>query len=257
MEVFVELTRRCNLACTHCLRGNAQAKDMSEGTLWNTLRKLDFDYLGVGGGESLITDKYIRRLRNAILQTNAYQHLNNVYMVTNGKGLVKPRGKEIADVIRDFPVASFSLHVSTDQWHDMDAEYNHNVIDDMFEGSGKVHVHKHGPDGEYNILDMGRSGRGKPIQIYSDHNMLYVDIYGYVWASCDLSYIFMRKFTDRALCFGNVNTDSAEDILQNYKNLSEYLDDGEEGNWLEVREEDGGVLRSTVTNYINQLKEAI
>lgn len=254
MELFLELTRRCNLQCSHCLRGEAQGKDMSETTIWHALRTLGGQgYIGIGGGESLMSDKHLRKLRNAVLQTGEYKSLETLYLVTNGRRIIENSVTRM--LLADFPADTISLHVSTDQWHEDDAKYNHSFLDHHFEWNDKINVYKHGPDAEYHIVNMGRAGRGKDLVLYPEDYMLYVDVNGYVWGSCDLSYTFMAKNRDKAICYGNVKTDSNDTIMTNHRNLSEYLEYHNKG--MKYNEDKGGYTRTYIELNKVELKEAI
>ena len=248
--LFLELTRRCNLKCTHCLRGTAQSKDMTELTMWWAMRKLPEDYLGIGGGEPLMNDTHIKKLRNAIFQSDYIRDINELYMVTNGKGLA--RSEKLLKYLREnFTFLELIyLHVSTDQYHDLDRRINYNIISDYFEYTDAVYVQEHGPSREEFIVDMGRADRGKAVDVWQDDDMLYVDVDGYVWGSCDLSYTFMKKFRDRAICYGNVVTDTSESIYQNRKDLSEYLELIEDS--LALKENVGGITRQVMQDYLEE-----
>lgn len=254
MELFLELTRRCNLQCSHCLRGDAQGKDMPEHILWQALRTLgDWGHIGIGGGESAMSGKHLGKLRNALLQTGTYKGLDTFYLVTNGKRLINDDSTR--NLLLDFPADKVYLHVSTDRWHDSDAESNFRELKDQFEWSEKVEVYAHGPAEEYNIINIGRSGRGKECELFYADKMLYVDIYGYVWGSCDLSYTFMKNNTDKAICYGNVITDSQETIIKNQQNLSDYLELKDIP--MRYSEHNGGFTRQFIEENKVELKEAI
>lgn len=83
-SVIIEVTRKCNMSCEHCLRGCSQNMDIEETTLENFFSKVSsIGNLTITGGEpSLVPEKI-----NAIVAI-AKKHnvsIETFYMVTNGK----------------------------------------------------------------------------------------------------------------------------------------------------------------------------
>lgn len=81
------LTHRCNMQCQHCMRGDAENKDLPQEILdalfCNSKFNLQVGELTLTGGEvSLCVDK-MQKVCDAIENGNAYVH--NGYLVTNGK----------------------------------------------------------------------------------------------------------------------------------------------------------------------------
>lgn len=51
----LEITRRCNLECAHCLRGNSEFKDMSDEILNNIFSDISSIHeLDLGGGNHFL-----------------------------------------------------------------------------------------------------------------------------------------------------------------------------------------------------------
>lgn len=85
-DIAIEVTRRCNMACKHCLHGEAENLDISHKTIDNILTPLIGQSIGgitfTGGEPSLNVD--------AIQHTLDFCKKNNIsvssfYVVTNGK----------------------------------------------------------------------------------------------------------------------------------------------------------------------------
>ena len=80
----LEVTRRCNMNCAHCLRGNAENKDLLPETLHTVLRQTEsVGELTFTGGEPTLNLPIIR-------ETLRYCKKNHIpvysfYLVTNGK----------------------------------------------------------------------------------------------------------------------------------------------------------------------------
>jgi hypothetical protein len=83
-SLILEITRRCNIQCRHCLRGKAQSKDMSFETIRKALVGVDsIGTVTFTGGEPGLNVKAIRYFTD-------YIHVNRIdlgafYVVTNGK----------------------------------------------------------------------------------------------------------------------------------------------------------------------------
>lgn len=86
-DVAIEVTRRCNMHCAHCLRGDAQNMDITHETIDNFL-----DGFGPGacignllftGGEIMLNLDAIRYTLQAVKKRKI--SVMSFYMVTNGK----------------------------------------------------------------------------------------------------------------------------------------------------------------------------
>ena len=83
-NIAIEVTRKCNMHCAHCMRGDAQNADISEGKLSKFLSQVNFiGSLTITGGEPTLNV-------NAIKAILTYCKLFNIpvmdfYVVTNGK----------------------------------------------------------------------------------------------------------------------------------------------------------------------------
>ncbi len=83
-SLAVEVTRRCNMHCAHCLRGEAENKDISYEVMDALLRHVD----GIGvvtftGGEPSLNCRAIDQFRELCLKYDI--PVNGFYIVTNGK----------------------------------------------------------------------------------------------------------------------------------------------------------------------------
>ena len=231
MSLFLELSRNCNMSCSHCLRGELQNKYMSGHILRTTLHKLDADDLGIGGGEPLSSSKLMKTLRNALLQARVSP--SYLWIVTNGIGLM--RVPKIIKAVAALPISEISLAVSVDEYHDADSDTRHFNVKGLTEPYNNITACKHGADSR-SIVGMGKAASwGTEITIEPEEDMTYVDIYGYVWPSCDLSYNFMDTNRATPICLGNVLTDTEEQIKEKRNILIELVDEQLDGK-LEVLE---------------------
>ena len=83
-DLCIETTRRCNMACAHCMRGDAMDRDLDPALLDKLFSRLS----GIGnvtptGGEPSLNPAALLQIRDAILKYNI--PVAGVYLVTNGK----------------------------------------------------------------------------------------------------------------------------------------------------------------------------
>lgn len=80
-----EVTRRCNLKCKHCMRGNAQNVDLTKEIVDQVLDNNDIksiDHLAFSGGEPTLNEDIIVYIIDKIIANNI--DVYKVSMVTNG-----------------------------------------------------------------------------------------------------------------------------------------------------------------------------
>ena len=85
-SLYIETTRRCNMSCEHCMRGDAQASDLDPDILRPLLEQTDYiETIGFSGGEPSLNPNAIA----SVLELCKEYHINvgNFYIVTNGKEL--------------------------------------------------------------------------------------------------------------------------------------------------------------------------
>lgn len=98
-----EITRRCNMCCEHCMRGDAQNKDMTEEIIDATLLGIEsIGSLVLTGGEPSLNVPAMRYIAKRIDELGI--PVGYVYLVTNGKV-----------VSNDFLLACLELFVQADE----------------------------------------------------------------------------------------------------------------------------------------------
>lgn len=233
--VFVELTRRCNMKCPHCMRGPAQRKDMSEEVMDAIMRKMKLTTNGIGsmvlgGGENALVPHLIKMLFYKMEAGGVYPGMFSV--VTNGKRFTEEFGRALA--VANTRCETY-LTLSDDNQHEyVDRDRFNDRVDKMNDlaaeisrfhsevslgtryGSDRMRdVKRHDAN---SILKMGRGATEfggvaasyvHPYDVIGDDNAspledddFYVDVDGNVWPHCDLSYRFMKLRKD--MCLGNV-----------------------------------------------------
>lgn len=207
--VIIELTRRCNMRCDHCLRGDTQDMNISDEILDNFFRKIKgshITYIALTGGEvSLVPD----RIEAVIKYAKKYHvDMGSFYIVTNAK--IVP-DKFLIAVIKLHAYCSDNkmsgLKYSTDHYHE---ELNASNIQ-------KLQVFSFtNPKGDLSQDAILSEGRGeninwRPLDIspYKFENGwidgdVYLNCKGNIVPSCDLSY---ESQDIPSLILGNVMED--------------------------------------------------
>lgn len=102
-SLVIEITRRCNMGCAHCMRGDAQNMDISEKVIDAALSKVDsISSLTLTGGEPSLNIPAIRYITKRLKDLSI--PLGSAYIVTNGK-----------EVSNDFIFACLELFMLADE----------------------------------------------------------------------------------------------------------------------------------------------
>lgn len=106
-DVVIETTRRCNMQCAHCMRGEAQNKDISLETIDRFLDTTEhIDILTLTGGEIALNVNAIEHLVEELDRRKI--PLGSFYAVTNGK-----------EVTPEFMAAMIKLYMQTEDFDEM------------------------------------------------------------------------------------------------------------------------------------------
>jgi MoaA/NifB/PqqE/SkfB family radical SAM enzyme len=237
MEIMLELTRRCDMQCSHCLRGDAQGVDMTALMVRTILDKLgsNCDKIDFGGGEAILKPSLIKQFTQELHWSGiSTEYLEPMWIVSNGKRLWEneeayEEPSELAEALIKLSWhLPITLAISTDKYHPDGAERRYHHAEELFDMHPDIGVCKHGPSDYSGLVGMGRAkGNGKEVEIFFDEDdsrLLYVSLNGDIYPSCDLSYKFMDDFKDTALCFGNVMTNTYDEIMERRQ---KFLDLGE------------------------------
>ena len=90
-NLCIEITRRCNMRCAHCMRGDAESVDISLKHISNLLRHVRYiHHFNITGGEPSLN---VRAIRHILERVCAYGiTVNNFYIVTNGSVASRSEG---------------------------------------------------------------------------------------------------------------------------------------------------------------------
>jgi MoaA/NifB/PqqE/SkfB family radical SAM enzyme len=248
-ELILELTRRCNMSCAHCLRGAAQRVDMDVATIHNTLKGVErIGSLVLTGGEPSLKPEAIVSLYNII--TSRRISVEYFYVVTNAKSTY--RRQEFLEALDRLygwcdDKGACSLVVSQDQFHNELRTPNMKGFDTIVDPYGYGYSER-----EYFRPELRTSrietvileGRAEDIASYYvtrpsekqavwevskyedalcvNEGNVYVSANGNVTSCCDMSY---KRIDSEA--WGNVNNESLVSIILNNCVLEEEMS-GEE-----------------------------
>lgn len=83
-NLVIEITRRCNMKCAHCMRGGAQPKDISHQIIDKALRNVDhINEITFTGGEPTLNIDAIEYILKVCKERNI--SVTNYFIATNGK----------------------------------------------------------------------------------------------------------------------------------------------------------------------------
>ncbi len=118
-DLVIEVTRRCNMRCDHCLRGNPQRKDMDINLVNKLFNKIDsIGTLTLTGGEPSRKPEIIYAIRMACYHFNV--SVGSVYCVANGKNVPDDFVNEMYDffTITAEDRDACQLQMSGDNYHE-------------------------------------------------------------------------------------------------------------------------------------------
>lgn len=232
-NLVLEVTRRCNMLCGHCLRGNSQRVDISDEILTKVFTGLSYvNSITLSGGEPSLVPHIIKKVADHIRYSDTEVFM--FYIATNGKRIQQP----FIDAVRhlenavEFPEES-AIDFSTDLYHKEQGDYNKGYyrLQELSEyGELTCNITKRCE--QVNLIAMGRAeklSRAKKLPHYkamvrleSDNSIslidstIYVSANGEITDNCDLSYSEINKQS-----FANIN-----DLNFNWNDcISKYIKD--------------------------------
>jgi len=226
-NLVIEITRRCNMLCSHCLRGEAQNKYISDKTLQKFFFKIRDSFIGtltITGGEPSLAPSRIRAIRQHAIWNRV--RFNSFYIVTNGKKLSKDFINAIYGLQQycDCP-DECTIQYSSDKFHTRALDIDKLEPLEFFQG-GKGAIEY------YQLINEGRAAEnygGR--ELHLDHyvidednireGLFYLNSLGNILPSCDLSY---ESQDNKNMILGNVNDDTF-DLFQYAKDWNVKLDE--------------------------------
>lgn len=203
-NLCIEITRRCNMACAHCLRGDAQTADISHEVIDKALENVtSIGTLTFTGGEPSLNVEAMRYALEKCEEEGIF--VSTFYVVTNGKAV----SDEFLHVLMDWYVFCVDnggeaeycgIALSKDRFHEPISTRNELLLrslsffrEDKFNRS----------DSDQWLLAEGRAAQITgvtrtvydylpEISVYEDEvsiqDTIYVTVSGDILAGCDWSY---------------------------------------------------------------------
>ncbi len=234
-EIGIEITRRCNLSCKHCMRGDKEPCDIRRELLEKFFDEVkSSNRVVISGGEPFLCYKGIRELIEVMKEKKV--QIPKVMIVTNGTVY----DERIYDLLEE-NFEDISIHISTDDYHIESIESTYTSIIPSL--SPRLHprteteilknMELHKKRGHLKSLygnpkTVLNSGRARDLDkpkepfrplgyFYTEHNskvliagpIIYLDSLGYITEG-DTEYASRDE-----LSIGNLNTTSLSSILRN------------------------------------------
>jgi len=223
-HLAIEVTRKCNINCNHCLRGNSQNKDISLEYIDILLDQINsIGHFCPTGGEPSLNVPSIKYFIDGCKKRNI--SINTFYIATNGVDLTIDFinvCKELYELCQNKKQSS--LQISNDFYHVSERMYNDNLLKDL-----PFYTKRHN-DGDFLVEKLHREGKlannenakvmsgaipVTSIEIFNK-NPIYLNVNGDIINGCDWSYS-NQKF--HFLCKVYSIEDFKINLEKNEKNL--------------------------------------
>lgn len=226
-DIILEVTRKCNLKCSHCMRGPAQNKTVSDWVL-NALGKEKICSLFLTGGEPTLSgDIFQRLIRYRVIPDMS------IGVVTNGKVFRKQWAENFFSFAIDFKLTDSYFLVSTDEFHPYNIDVFHKYSELAYMSGFYNDVSKHNDGMTYNeLLLEGNACYDGSVNLEENQSdwdteepherRIYITVDGDVLFGCNWSYKRMKylkvgNITERSL---DSIIDAAKDYKKKYKKIS-------------------------------------
>lgn len=198
--VTMEVTRRCNMQCEHCLRGKAQNKDLPKAYIDALMSQMEYigDITFTGGEPSMVPEI----IEYALESAKRYEvSVGNFYIVTNGKKATE-----------DFAVACLKwyaycednectgVELSQDDYHETALDCGLLQGLSFFSLRRRTDYDRVIPMGKAKDWAQGRLPEREYFTLYEEEDcynleegMIYLNCKGEIIGGCDWSYTLQNK----------------------------------------------------------------
>lgn len=219
-NVIIEITRRCNMTCLHCLRGDQQNVDIPLEYIDTLFEKIDYiSHLTITGGEPSLKPRIIDYIVESAKKNNV--DIGGFYIATNGK---KVSDEFLLSLIRlhnfctDNEISE--VKISYDDYHDRPETREEEAERDKLSVFSFVRYEANDPhytrkqiinegNAVYNGIGTREKIKPEVYVSYEDNEInegqIYLNCKGNIINDCDLSY---------------KNQDEEENIVCNVKDFS-------------------------------------
>ena len=227
-NLIVEVTRKCNMECNHCLRGNAQNINIKHEYIKNFLLNNNIDYVSsvtFTGGEPTLNPDAIKYFLEFCKHHKI--SIGSFYMVLNGAEAIK---KEFVMLLMELYLYCdyddlTTVEVSNDLYHLAEGQdtLNYELLKclSFFKEKGDLnymHVIAEGRGVELcelnGTIDNARIIKPKTYNTFEDLEEIYLNAKGDILTNCNISYKRQNKFK-----LFNVLEKTFKDIFPNDEDL--------------------------------------
>lgn len=231
-DLIIEVTRRCNMKCDHCLRGDTQNKSMKDEYMYNLLGQVEYiSSVTFTGGEPTLPSgiKTIERFMEICNELNV--RVGNFYIVTNAK-VWRKEFPELINRLYNFCDDNeiSGIHISNDVFHDNDdydrKSFKYRLEEELLYNygiEGMADIRQELPNDHNYIISEGRGyytgSRCNELEIilYEDDEddfriidgIIYLNCNGQIIAGYDWSYESQAENEKIQLCMSNDNLQHA------------------------------------------------
>lgn len=222
-SLIIETTRKCNLRCSHCLRGSIQNVNIDKRYIRTLLKQVDtIGNVTFTGGEPSLNVEALEYFVKVAKELKI--DIGTFYIVTNGKNI---KIDFIIAVLKLYDICwdkeNCSLQVSNDLYHREHAEYD----DSLLQGLAFYTKRNANDNATYNLINEGRAKKLSGARFYDftaeinvkedfEEIEFYLNVNGQIINGCNWSYTNQKKY---------VIVENVKDITKFYENLPEYLED--------------------------------
>jgi MoaA/NifB/PqqE/SkfB family radical SAM enzyme len=244
-QLIPEISRKCNIACRHCLRGPAQNKKMSEEVINRIFDIFDMSQTTItfGGGEPTLALDVIEEFINRL------DGLDSFYIVSNGK-VYHHKLVELCDRLYNMSSEPeiCGLAFSSDMFHEEFVpydkltkniqKYSYETIEEYGEyyEEEREYICIYDKKTDFSQVSLIEEGRAKDLSwgykmrplkepylelseyqdedIWIQEGEIYVSYNGNLYSSCDMSYHHMDKKDEYFI--GNIFDEDITDKIYNY-----------------------------------------
>jgi len=156
IEFFtIEVTRQCQLRCSHCLRGDPQDVSIQPHAIDQFLSKVQgIRNISITGGEPALAIKELRYLLTELVERGIEYH--NFYLVTNGQ-VASEEFVNVCYGFRDHALCSTQVMISNDTYHQRPPRKNIKYL------TSNAHFIKCGQTTDLECDELIAEGRAKDI----------------------------------------------------------------------------------------------
>lgn len=194
-SLVIETTRKCNIQCQHCLRGDAQCMDFDVKYL-KALLEQDIEVQGItlSGGEPSLVVPVLKQIRETMKEFHRYE-LWNFYLATNGVDISE---EFVLEMLRWYSFCSekeaCKVDLSNDQYHEDECSPSLDLLEGLsffgkkFEKSNYYEGIREGRNKDRTTATVCEEDLEVEIEDDIEIQTVYLNCKGMIIRGCDYSY---------------------------------------------------------------------